>query len=79
MVSFFLKDCLLDCLHIAYYSSRLDISVYDIYDNSRRNIDVKQRLNNAVIKKLLGDKQTVQGKSKLMEGGIRLGFPLDCH
>ena len=22
---------------------------------------------------------TVQGKSKLMEGGTKLGFPLDCH
>ena len=22
---------------------------------------------------------TVQGKSKLREGGIKLGFPLDCH
>ena len=22
---------------------------------------------------------TVQGKSKLMEGGIKLGYPLDCH
>ena len=22
---------------------------------------------------------TVQGKSKFMEGGTKLGFPLDCH